>query len=122
VAVLEIALKTENGNAPMVFVLLAAFIFGTAALAQQTPTMVHAGLRTLYLAGLHRMIVIFKANGVEVSYQELESGALSPAAIIGAGACHERRGLSIAPLAKQGKVRRGLQPHGPHDHESRRAQ
>ena len=89
------------------FVLLAAFsLSGAAALAQQTPTMVHAGLRTLYLApvfiGIDRGI--FKANGVEVSYQELESGALSPAAIL-SGQAHVTSDeiLGIAPLAKQGK-------------------
>ena len=89
------------------FVLLAVFgLSGAAALAQQTPTMVHAGLRTLYLApvfiGIDRGI--FKANGVEVSYQELESGALSPAAIL-SGQAHVTSDeiLGIAPLAKQGK-------------------
>lgn len=89
------------------FVLLAAWCLpdGSAS-AQQLPKMVHAGLRTLYLApvfiGIDRGI--FKANGVEVTYQELESGALSPAALL-SGQAHITSDeiLGIAPLAKQGK-------------------
>src|SRR5919108_3461477 len=89
------------------FVLLAALCLseGTAS-AQQLPKMVHAGLRTLYLApvfiGIDRGI--FKANGVEVTYQELESGALSPAALLsGQANITSDEILGIAPLAKQGK-------------------
>lgn len=76
------------------------------AAAQQLPKMVHAGLRTLYLAplfiGIDRQI--FQKNGVEVTYQELESGALSPAAIL-SGQAHVTSDeiLGIAPLAKQGR-------------------
>jgi NitT/TauT family transport system substrate-binding protein len=89
------------------FVSLAAVcLTGGAALAQQTPKMVHAGLRTLYLAPVFVAMDrgIFKANGVEVTYQELESGALSPAAIL-SGQAHVTSDeiLGIAPLAKQGK-------------------
>jgi ABC-type nitrate/sulfonate/bicarbonate transport system substrate-binding protein len=90
------------------FVLLAvSCLLGSAASAQQQlPTMVHAGLRTLYLAPLFIGIDrgIFKADGVEVTYQELESGALSPAAIL-SGQAHVTSDeiLGIAPLAKQGK-------------------
>jgi ABC-type nitrate/sulfonate/bicarbonate transport system substrate-binding protein len=89
------------------FILVAALIAtGSTAIAQQMPKMVHAGLRTLYLApvfiGIDREI--FKKNGVEVTYQELESGALSPAAIL-SGQAHVTSDeiLGIAPLAKQGK-------------------
>ena len=68
----------------IVILFAALTVTGSAALAQQMPKMVHAGLRTLYLApvfiGMDREI--FKKNGVEVTYQELESGALSPAAIL----------------------------------------
>jgi NitT/TauT family transport system substrate-binding protein len=86
--------------------LIASGLLISAASAQQAPTMVHAGLRTLYLAPLFIGIDrgIFKANGVEVTYQELESGALSPAAIL-SGHAHVTSDeiLGIAPLAKQGK-------------------
>lgn len=68
--------------------------------------MVHAGLRTLYLAPVFIAIDrgIFKANGVDVTYQELESGALSPAALL-SGQAHVTSDeiVGIAPLAKQGK-------------------
>ena len=88
--VLAIALATTHG----------------AAIAQPMPTMVHAGLRTLYLAPIFIAIDrdIFKRNGVQVTYQELESGALSPAAIL-SGQAHITSDeiLGIAPLAKQGK-------------------
>ena len=90
-----------------VFVLLLAWCLSDgAASAQQLPKMVHAGLRTLYLApvfiGIDRGI--FKANGVEVTYQELESGALSPAALLsGQANVTSDEILGIAPLAKQGK-------------------
>ncbi|MCC6889227.1 MAG: ABC transporter substrate-binding protein [Hyphomicrobiales bacterium] len=76
------------------------------AAAQQLPKMVHAGLRTLYLAPLFVGIDrgTFRQNGVDVSYQELESGALSPAAIL-SGQAHVTSDeiLGIAPLAKQGR-------------------
>jgi NitT/TauT family transport system substrate-binding protein len=79
---------------------------GRDAAAQQMPKMVHAGLRTLYLAPLFVGIDrgIFRKNGVEVTYQELESGALSPAAIL-SGQAHVTSDeiLTIAPLAKQGR-------------------
>ena len=89
------------------FVLFAAYSVATgAAQAQQLPKMVHAGLRVLYLAPVFVAIDrdIFKKNGVEVTYQELESGALSPAAIL-SGQAHVTSDeiLGIAPLAKQGK-------------------
>ena len=79
---------------------------GSAAMAQSMPKMVHAGLRTLYLAPIFVAIDrgIFAKNGVDVTYQELESGALSPAAIL-SGQAHVTSDeiLGIAPLAKQGK-------------------
>jgi ABC-type nitrate/sulfonate/bicarbonate transport system substrate-binding protein len=89
------------------FVLLTACCIASgSALAQQTPSMVHAGLRTLYLAPVFIAIDrgIFKANGVDVTYQELESGALSPAALL-SGQAHVTSDeiVGIAPLAKQGK-------------------
>jgi NitT/TauT family transport system substrate-binding protein len=89
------------------FVLLAACcLYSGSALAQQNPSMVHAGLRTLYLAPVFVAIDrgIFKANGVDVTYQELESGALSPAALL-SGQAHVTSDeiVGIAPLAKQGK-------------------
>src|SRR5688572_2106501 len=89
------------------FVLLATLMAtGGVAAAQQLPKMVHAGLRTLYLAPVFVAMDrdIFKKNGVEVTYQELESGALSPAAIL-SGQAHVTSDeiLGIAPLAKQGK-------------------
>lgn len=90
-----------------IFVLLAtSCVSVSAASAQQLPKMVHAGLRTLYLAPLFVGIDrgIFKANGVDVTYKELESGALSPAALL-SGQAHITSDeiLGIAPLAKQGK-------------------
>ena len=90
--------------------LLFAFILtacaAMSAAQAQTPKMVHAGLRTLYLAPVFIAIdrKIFEKNGVEVTYQELESGALSPAALL-SGQAHVTSDdiLGIAPLARQGK-------------------
>lgn len=86
--------------------LVALAITQSAASAQPIPKMVHAGLRALYLAPVFIAIDrgIFRKNGVEVTYQELESGALSPAALL-SGQAHVTSDeiLGIAPLAKQGK-------------------
>lgn len=90
----------------LIVLVVALIVTQGAAIAQSMPKMVHAGLRTLYLAPIFVAIDrdIFKKNGVEVTYQELESGALSPAAIL-SGQAHVTSDeiLGIAPLAKQGK-------------------
>jgi ABC-type nitrate/sulfonate/bicarbonate transport system substrate-binding protein len=66
----------------------------------------HAGLRTLYLApvfiGIDRGM--FKARDLEVEYKEIDSGALSSAALLSGSAQITSDDLmGIAPLAKQGK-------------------
>ena len=66
----------------------------------------HAGLRTLYLApifiGIDRGI--FKSRDLDLSYEEIDSGALSPAVILsGHAQITSDDILGIAPLAKQGK-------------------
>ena len=119
--------KSHMKTLRWLFVLgVALLMTGGAAVAQSMPKMVHAGLRTLYLAPIFVAMDrgIFAKNGVEVSYQELESGALSPAAIsVRTGACHQRRNSRHCSARQAGQgIHDGLQSDGPHDHESRGAQ
>jgi ABC-type nitrate/sulfonate/bicarbonate transport system substrate-binding protein len=72
----------------------------------QTYKITHAGLRTLYLAPLFVAMDrgIFKARNLEVKYEEIESGALSAAAVLsGAAQMTSDDLMGVAPLAKQGK-------------------
>jgi NitT/TauT family transport system substrate-binding protein len=84
---------------------LAAFIFATPVTAQ-TYKITHAGLRTLYLAPLFVAMDrgMFKSRNLEVNYEEIDSGALSAAAVLsGAAQMTSDDLMGIAPLAKQGK-------------------
>lgn len=66
----------------------------------------HAGLRTLYLMPVFIAIDrgIFKQHGVDVTYREIDSGALSPAVVLSGDAQITSDDiLGIAPLARQGK-------------------
>ena len=72
----------------------------------QTYKLTHAGLRTLYLAPLFVAMDrgMFKAHDLEVTYQEIDSGALSSAAVLsGAAQMTSDDLMGIAPLAEQGK-------------------
>src|SRR5258705_3154689 len=84
---------------------LVAFAFAAPAQAQ-TYKITHAGLRTLYLAPLFVAMDrgMFKARNLEVKYEEIDSGALSAAAVLsGAAQMTSDDLMGIAPLAKQGK-------------------
>jgi NitT/TauT family transport system substrate-binding protein len=84
--------------------IIAAFT-GSAAQAQ-TYKLKHAGLRVLYLMPIFVAIDrgIFKAHDLEVTYSEIDSGALSPAVILsGEAQVTSDDILGIAPLARQGK-------------------
>jgi ABC-type nitrate/sulfonate/bicarbonate transport system substrate-binding protein len=66
----------------------------------------HAGLRTLYLMPVFVAIDrgIFKEHGVDVTYREIQSGALSAAVVLSGDAQVTSDDiLGIAPLARQGK-------------------
>ncbi len=84
-----------------------AILIGSFGVASaQKYRMTHAGLRTLYLApvfiGIDRGL--FKARDLEVEYKEIDSGALSSAALLSGSAQVTSDDLmGIAPLAKQGK-------------------
>jgi NitT/TauT family transport system substrate-binding protein len=72
----------------------------------ETYKITHAGLRTLYLAPLFVAMDrgMFKARDLEVKYEEIDSGALSAAAVLsGAAQLTSDDLMGIAPLAKQGK-------------------
>lgn len=72
----------------------------------ETYKITHAGLRTLYLAPLFVAMDrgMFKAHDLEVKYEEIDSGALSAAAVLsGAAQVTSDDLMGIAPLAKQGK-------------------
>jgi len=78
--------------------------FGIASAEQFHMT--HAGLRTLYLAPIFIAMDkgFFKARDLEVTYKEIDSGALSSAALLsGAAQITSDDLMGIAPLAKQGK-------------------
>ena len=80
--------------------------FTAGAAAAQTYKLKHAGLRVLYLMPIFVAIDrgIFKAHDLEVTYSEIDSGALSPAVILsGEAQVTSDDILGIAPLAKQGK-------------------
>jgi len=87
--------------------------FGMAALAAVPATafaeqyhLTHAGLRTLYLAPVFIAIDkgFFKTHDLEVTYKDIDSGALSSAALISGSAQITSDDLmGIAPLEKQGK-------------------
>ena len=84
-----------------------AILIGSFGVASaQKYRMTYAGLRTLYLApvfiGIDRGL--FKARDLEVEYKEIDSGALSSAALLSGSAQVTSDDLmGIAPLAKQGK-------------------
>ena len=61
--------------------ILALVLAGTKAAPAETNKITHAGLRTLYLAPLFIAIDrgMFKARGLEVTYDAIDSGALSAA-------------------------------------------
>ena len=72
----------------------------------ETYKITHAGLRTLYLAPLFVAMDLgmFKSRDLEVKYDEIDSGALSAAAVLsGAAQLTSDDLMGIAPLAKQGK-------------------
>lgn len=80
----------------------------SAALPAQAQTykITHAGLRALYLAPLFVAMDkgMFKARNLDVEYKEIDSGALSSAALLSGEAQMTNDDLSgVAPLAKQNK-------------------
>jgi len=86
-------------------IVLAVLPIANAASAQNYK-ITHAGLKTLYLAPLFIAMDrgMFKARGLEVKYEEIDSGALSTAALLsGAANMTSDDLMGIAPLAKQGK-------------------
>ena len=83
---------------------LAAGWCGAASAEQYHIT--HAGFRTLYLAPIFVAMDrgMFKSRNLEVTYKEIQSGALSSAALIsGAAQITSDDLMGIAPLEKQGK-------------------
>ena len=105
------ARQLEGGHhaetAATYFIELAILIgsFGVAS-AQKYSRETSRCLRTLYLApvfiGIDRGL--FKARDLEVEYKEIDSGALSSAALLSGSAQVTSDDLmGIAPLAKQGK-------------------
>src|SRR5215211_4574204 len=85
--------------------LLIVALAGGSAQAQ-TYKLKHAGLRVLYLMPIFVAIDrgIFKSHNLELTYTEIDSGALSPAVILsGEAQVTSDDILGIAPLAKQGK-------------------
>src|SRR5579883_2967922 len=85
---------------------LAAVLCAAAPARAETYKITHAGLRTLYLAPLFVAMDrgIFKSHDLEVTYEEIDSGALSAAAILsGAAQMTSDDLMGVAPLAKQGK-------------------
>jgi NitT/TauT family transport system substrate-binding protein len=90
---------------PLAFGLTVLTTMPAAAVAEQYQ-LTHAGLRTLYLAPIFVAIDkgFFKAHDLEVTYKEIDSGALSSAALISGSAQITSDDLmGIAPLEKQGK-------------------
>ena len=86
--------------------ILAVVLAGAGGARAETYKITHAGLRTLYLAPLFVAIDrgMFKARGLDVTYEEIDSGALSAAAILsGAAQMTSDDLMGVAPLAKQGK-------------------
>jgi ABC-type nitrate/sulfonate/bicarbonate transport system substrate-binding protein len=84
---------------------LAVSLMASPAMAE-TYKITHAGLRTLYLAPLFIAMDrgLFKARDLEVKYEEIDSGALSSAAVLsGAAQMTSDDLMGIAPLAMQGK-------------------
>lgn len=74
--------------------------------AQAQHKIKHAGFRTLYLMPIFVAIDrdIFKKNGLEVTFQGIESGALTPAVLLSGGADIVNDDLmGVVPLAKKGK-------------------
>jgi NitT/TauT family transport system substrate-binding protein len=73
----------------------------------ETYKIVHAGLRALYLAPLFVAMDrgMFKERNLEVIYKEIQSGALSSAALLSGEAQMTNDDLTgVAPLAKEGKL------------------
>jgi NitT/TauT family transport system substrate-binding protein len=88
------------------FAVILFLLFGSVSSALSDVKLKHAGFRTLYLMPLFLAIDrgIFKSHGLEVSYQELDSGALTPAVLLSGGADIVNDDmLGVAPLAEQGK-------------------
>jgi ABC-type nitrate/sulfonate/bicarbonate transport system substrate-binding protein len=93
---------------PLAFLalVLTIAIASLSAASAQPYQITHAGFRTLYLAPLFVAMDLgmFKAHGVDVKYQEIDSGALSSAALLsGSGQVTSDDLMGIAPLVKQGK-------------------
>lgn len=89
----------------LIFALAISTGWFDAASAQQYH-ITHAGLRTLYLAPIFIAMDrgMFKARNLEVTYDEIDSGALSSAALLSGSAQITSDDLmGIAPLVKQGK-------------------
>jgi NitT/TauT family transport system substrate-binding protein len=85
---------------------LALVLAGIKAAPAETNQIAHAGLRTLYLAPLFIAMDrgMFEARGLEVTYDEIDSGALSAAAILSSAAQMTSDDLmGITPIAMQGK-------------------
>ncbi len=84
-----------------------AVVAGSCGVASaQQYQITHAGLRTLYLAPIFIAMDrgMFKSHGLQVTYKEIDSGALSSAALIsGAAQITSDDLMGIAPLEKQGK-------------------
>jgi len=95
--------QMENSIQSLRYCLLLA---GIKAAPAETNQITHAGLRTLYLAPLFIAMDrgMFKARGLDVNYNEIDSGALSAAAIL-SGAAQMTSGdlMGVAPLQMQGK-------------------
>lgn len=73
----------------------------------QSYKIVHAGLRALYLAPLYVAMDegMFKSRNLDVEYKEIDSGALSSAALLSGEAQMTNDDLTgVAPLAKEGKL------------------
>lgn len=88
--------------------LAAAFAVVMAAVpaSAENYKITHAGLRALYLAPLFVAIDkgMFKSRGLDVDYKEIESGALSSAALLSGEAQMTNDDLTgIAPLVKENK-------------------
>jgi len=90
----------------IIYLALALLACPTGPVHAETYKLTHAGLRTLYLMPVFIAIDrgIFKDHGVDVTYREIDSGALSPAVVLSGDAQITSDDISgIAPLVRQGK-------------------